>query len=64
MPDQLPAPKTRFDIGYLFAEIRELKEIADRNGYGTLAYLLECATIEAKWQVEQQQDAGQERPAE
>jgi hypothetical protein len=45
-----------FDVGYLLAEIQELKRIAQGRGLGTLAYILECAAIEAKWQADQQRE--------
>jgi hypothetical protein len=41
------------DPRYLRREIDELKAIADKGGFGTLAYLLECAAIEAREQVRQ-----------
>jgi hypothetical protein len=41
------------DPRYLLREIEELKAIADKGGLGTLTYLLECAAIEARWQVRQ-----------
>jgi hypothetical protein len=45
-----------FDVAYLLAEIQELKRIAQGRGLGTLAYLLECAAIEARWQADQQRE--------
>jgi hypothetical protein len=41
------------DPRYLLAEIEELKVIAEKGGLGTLAYALEVAAIEARWQIEQ-----------
>jgi hypothetical protein len=49
------------DPRYLLREIEELKAIADKGGFGTLAYLLECAAIEARAQVRQ---AGERRAGE
>jgi hypothetical protein len=49
------------DPRYLLREIEELKTIADKGGLGTLAYLLECAAIEARAQVRQ---ADERRPGE
>jgi hypothetical protein len=34
------------DPRYLLAEVTELRDIADRGGLGTLAYILECARLE------------------
>ena len=51
-------PEIAFNLGYLVAEIDELKRIAERSGYGTLAYLLEVAAIEAGHQARLQ---GEER---
>jgi hypothetical protein len=42
------------DPHYLLAEIEELKVIAEKGGFGTLAYALEVAAIEARAQVVQQ----------
>jgi hypothetical protein len=42
----------------LLRDIEELKAIADRGGFGTLAYLLECAAIEARAQVRQADQRG------
>jgi hypothetical protein len=53
---QASGPSVMFDVAYLLAEIQELKRIAQGRGLGTLAYLLECAAIEARWQVEQQRE--------
>ena len=44
-------PEITFDIGYLLAEIEEMKLIAERGGYGTLVYMLEVAAIEARHQA-------------
>jgi hypothetical protein len=41
------------DPRYLLREIEELRAIADKGGFGTLAYLLECAAMEARAQVRQ-----------
>lgn len=41
-----------FDVAYLLAEVQDLKRLAEGRGLGTLAYLLECAAIEAKWPAE------------
>jgi hypothetical protein len=41
------------DPRYLLREIEELRAIADKGGFGTLAYLLEGAAIEARAQVRQ-----------
>jgi hypothetical protein len=51
-----------FDVGYLLAEIQELKRIAQSQGLGTLAYILECAAIEAKWQADQQREEARGKP--
>jgi hypothetical protein len=48
-------------MGYLLAEIEELKRIA-AGRYGTLAYILECAAIDARWQAKQQREDGELRP--
>ena len=48
-----------YDVAYLLAEIEELKRIAQGRGLGTLAYILECAAIEAKWQADQQREQAQ-----
>jgi hypothetical protein len=63
MQDRVPAgpPQITFDVAYLLAEIEELKRIAEGRGLGTLAYLLECAAIEARWQAQQQREAGSQR---
>jgi hypothetical protein len=64
MRDREP-PKPReitFDVAYLLAEIEELKRIAEGRGLGTLAYILECAAIEARWQVQQLREEGSEPP--
>lgn len=50
MRDREPSEIT-FDIAYLLAEIEELTLIAKRGGYGTLAYMLEVAAIEARHQT-------------
>ena len=49
-----------FDIGYLIAEIEELRSMAERLGHGTLDYLLHMAVIEAKNQARQQREDRQE----
>jgi len=64
MPTPSAPRETSFDIAYLLSEIEELRRIADHGHYGTLAYLLECAAIEAKWQAQQQREAEPEPPAE
>jgi hypothetical protein len=46
------------DPRYLLREIEELKAIADKGGFGTLAYLLECAAIEARAQVRNADESG------
>ncbi len=56
-------PEITFDVAYLLAEIEELKRIAEGR-YGTLAYLLECAAIEARWQAQQQREDGRPQPEE
>jgi hypothetical protein len=53
-----------YDLGYLLAEIEELKGIATGRGLGTLAYLLECAALEAKWQVRLEREQAEERAAD
>jgi hypothetical protein len=55
--DQTRPPETTFDVAYLLAEIEELKLIAEGQ-YGTLAYLLECAAMEARRQIQQQREEG------
>lgn len=53
------------DPRYLLAEIEELKVMAERGGFGTLAYTLEVAAIEARSQVEQvtgQKPSASKRP--
>ena len=45
------ASEITYDVAYLLAEIEELKRIAEVRGLGTLAYLLEVAAIEARWQA-------------
>jgi hypothetical protein len=50
-------PEIAFDVAYLLAEIEELKRIAEGR-YGTLHYLLECAAIEARQQIQQQREEG------
>jgi hypothetical protein len=49
------------DPRYLLREIEELNAIADKGGFGTLAYLLECAAIEARLQVQNADDSRRER---
>jgi hypothetical protein len=51
------AAPVSFDIGYLLAEIEELKRLAEGR-YGTLAYILELAAIEARLQMKLQREAG------
>ena len=53
------------DPAYLFAEIEELRRVAQDGGLGTLAYLLEMAAIEAKHQValKCEAEAGDDKPA-
>jgi hypothetical protein len=58
--DQARPPETTFDVAYLLAEIEELKRIAEGR-LGTLAYLLECAAIEARRQIQQQREEGTSR---
>jgi hypothetical protein len=41
------------DPRYFLPEIEELKVIAEKGGLGTLAYALEVAAIEVRWQIEQ-----------
>jgi hypothetical protein len=66
MNNQPPTPATppplgvSFDRAYLLAEIEELKRIAEGSGFGTLVYLLECAAIEAKWQIRLQREESEE----
>ncbi len=48
------------DPAYLLAELEELRRLAQEVGLGTLAYLLECAAIECRHQVESKRD-GDER---
>jgi hypothetical protein len=55
--DQATPSETTYDIAYLLAEIEELKRIAEGR-YGTLHYLLECAAIEARRQIQQQREDG------
>jgi hypothetical protein len=53
-----------FDVGYLLAEVQERKRIAQGRGLGTLAYILECAAIEAKWQADQQREEARGEPGQ
>ena len=53
-----------YDVAYLLAEIEELERIAEGRGLGTLAYLLEVAVIEAKWQARLQREEADQRPAD
>ena len=46
----------RYSLGYLIAEIEDLAKLAETNGLGTLAYLLEVALLEAKRQAQQVRD--------
>jgi hypothetical protein len=39
------------DPAYLLGEIEELRLAAQKGGYGTLAYLLNCAAEEARTQA-------------
>jgi hypothetical protein len=50
-----------YDLGYLLAEI---EGIATGRGLGTLAYLLECPALEAKWQVRLEREQAEERAAD
>jgi hypothetical protein len=43
------------DPGYLLAEVTELRDIADRGGLGTLAYILECARLECIALIQKQE---------
>ena len=52
-----------YDVAYILAEIEELKRIAQGGGFGTLVYLLECAAIEARWQVRLQREEAEQRAA-
>jgi hypothetical protein len=45
-----------YSLGYLIAEIEDLAKLAETNGLGTLAYLLEVALLEAKRQAQQVRD--------
>ena len=55
-PRRKPPEEVTFDIGYLIAEIEELRSMAERLGYGTLDYLLHMALIEAKNQARQRRE--------
>ena len=51
-PDPLRHGEGVGDPGYLLAEVTELEEIARGAGFGTVAYLLECARLELLREVE------------
>ena len=56
MPGHLPFPiplATLSSADRMVLEIEALRDVADDGGLGTLAYLLECALIEARHQAEQ-----------
>lgn len=57
MRDLPTANANLFTPEYLLAEIEELRALAQRAGLGTMDYLLECAAIEARHQVEVQREA-------
>ena len=42
-----------YSLGYLITEIEDLAKLAETNGLGTLAYLLEVALLEARRQAQQ-----------
>jgi hypothetical protein len=49
-------------LGYLIAEIEDLAQLAESNGLGTLAYLLEVALLEARRQARQAREDGRDVP--
>lgn len=66
----MPAPKlpeTRYDVAYLQAELAALRDAAERCGFGTLAYLIDCAHMEAGHQAridrEKRQDGERWEPS-
>jgi hypothetical protein len=65
-PPRVPAPGAPqhwegvADPSYLLAEVSELRGIAQQAGMGTLAYLLEMAEIEARFQVRQKEEPDSE----
>ena len=54
-----PVPMDRFVL-----QIEALRDQADDRGLGTLAYLLDCALIEAKHQADQRWREARDRDAD
>jgi len=51
-----------YSHGYLIAEIEDLAKLAETNGLGTLAYLLEVALLEARRQAQQAREDDRDVP--
>ena len=58
----MPSEPIPYSLGYLIAEIEDLVKLAETNGLGTLAYLLEVALLEARRQAQQAREDNRDVP--